>query len=138
MGSTVFTFSLVYEKSKKKISYIKNLLCLWNVLCLKCPSMKCLSMKCPIYEMFYLWNVLSMKCPICEMSYLWNILFRKCTIYEMSFYEMSYLWNVLSMKFLSIKCTNALLIFFWSYSCLAHNYFSGYYFFTLKAALVRG
>ena len=44
---------------------MENLLCLWNVL----------SMKCPIYEMsffeiFYLWNVLSMIFPNYEMSYL--------------------------------------------------------------------
>ena len=112
MGSTVFTFFLVYYTSKKtkfrklKISsdYAKS------SLSIKCQPMKCLSMKrsylwnvlsmkCPIYEMSYLWNiismkcllwnVLSMKCPLCEMSYQWNVISLKCPINEMS-----YLWNV--------------------------------------------
>ena len=66
-----------------------------------------LSMKSPIYEISYLWNVLSMKCPIYEMSfyelsYLWNVLSMKCPIYEMSC-----LWNV--MKCLSLKCHNAIV-----------------------------
>ena len=65
-------------------------------------------MKCPIYEMSYLWNVLSwnvlfmkcflwtvpcIKCPIYEKSYLWNVPSMKCPIYEMS-----YLWNVPCIK----------------------------------------
>ena len=68
---------------------------LWNVISMKCPiyemsylknvlSKNVLSMKCPIYEVSYLWNVLSMKSPIYEMSYL-----LKCPIYTMSFYKMS-------------------------------------------------
>ena len=61
-----------------------------------------LSMKCPIYEMSYLWIVLSMKCPIYEMSYLWNVLSMKCP-----FYEMSYLWNVLSMKCFSMNAAKS-------------------------------
>ena len=44
-------------------------------------------MKCPVYEMSYLWNALSMKymsmkCPIYEMSYLRNTY--ECPIYEMT------------------------------------------------------
>ena len=66
----IYVFTCLWKIERKKNFLIKifplsrkNLLCLWNIL----------SMKCPIYEMSYLWNVLSMKCPI----------------YEMSFYEMS-------------------------------------------------
>jgi len=96
MGSTVFTFFLVYYTSKKtkfrklKISsdYAKS------SLSIKCQPMKCLSMK-----RSYLWNVLSMKCPIYEMSYLWKVLSMKSPlykifVYKMYFFEMSYLWNV--------------------------------------------
>ena len=81
-----------------------------------------LSMKCPIYEMSYVWNVLiyeisiyemsiyemsSMKCPIYKISFyemsLFEIFSLLNVLYEMSYllnvlYEMSYLWNVLSMK----------------------------------------
>ena len=63
-----------------------------------------LSLKCLIYEMSYVWNVLNIKCPIYEMSSLWNVLSIKCPIYEMYFYEMSYLWNVFLWNVLSIKC----------------------------------
>ena len=70
MGSTVFTFSLVYEKSKKNFVCkksclpVENLLCLWNVL----------SMKCPIHEMSFLWNVRLWN------VFLWNFLSLKCPI----------------------------------------------------------
>jgi len=128
----------------KKTIYLsmKNILCPWNVLSMKCPiyemsylyiaiSMKfpvyelsylcvVISMKYPVYEMSYLWNVLSMKCHIYEMSYLWNVLSMNCSIYELS-----YLWNVLSMKFpiyelsylwnvLSMKCPIYEVSYLWN------------------------
>ena len=115
-------------KRNKKISFVKksslsmkNLLCLWNVMSIKCPIYEMsLSMKCPIHEKSYPWNVLSMillymkslsmTSPIYEMS-----LYMKCLINEMSYLWHCYLWkvflwNVLSMKspinekFLSMKC----------------------------------
>ena len=78
-------------------------------------------MKCPIYEMSYLWNVPSMKCPIYEMSDLWNVPSMKCPIYEMSYlwnvpsmkcpiYELSYLWNVPSMN-----CPNYEMFCLWNF-----------------------
>jgi len=93
------------KMKRKKLSFVKKIL---------------LSLKCPIYEMLYLWNVLSMKCPIYEMSYLWNVLSMKCP-----FYEMSFLWNDLSMKWpicdivisikcLSMKCPNAIINTWWT------------------------
>ena len=52
---------------------------------------------------FRFWNVLSMKCPIYKMSYLWNVLF-----YEMSWKCIVFLWYLLSMKCpeyqISMKC----------------------------------
>ena len=86
-------------------------------------------MKCPIYEMYYLWNVLSMKCPIYERSYQWNVLSMKCLIYEMS-----YLWNVVTMNCRNLEMSvfklsfnemsqlplyKIILFFCWEFSCLS-------------------
>ena len=38
-------------------------------------------MKCPVYEMSCLWNVLSMKCPVYEMSCKWNVFSTVCRVY---------------------------------------------------------
>ena len=89
-------------KRKEKISFVKkissvygksplsmeNLLCLWKIFSVYEMS---LSMKCPIYEMSYLWNVRLWN------VFLWNVLCIKCPMYKTS-----YVWNVLSMK-----CPNA-------------------------------
>ena len=79
----------LHEKSKKK-NFVdkKSPLSMENILCL----LNVLSMKCPIYGKSYICNVLYMECPIYGMSYLWNFLSMKCPIYGMS-----YLCNVLSM-----------------------------------------
>ena len=66
------------KKREKRISFVKNISSVYEK--------SSLSMKCPIYEISYLWNVQSMKCLIYKMSYswycyLWNV------FYEMSFYD---------------------------------------------------
>ena len=76
-------------------------------------------MKCPIYEMSYLLNVLSMKCPIYEMSCLWNVLAIKSPIYEMS-----YLWDVLPIKspiFEKLYLKNVLSMKCPIYECPCHS-----------------
>ena len=91
----------LHEKTKKKNFVDKksplsmeNILCLLNVLSMKCPIYgmsyiyNVLYMECPIYGMSYILNVLSMECLIYEMSYIWNVLYMECPIYEMSVYEM--------------------------------------------------
>ena len=86
---------------------------LWNVLFMECSFYE---MSYSIYEMSYLCNVPSMKCPTYNMSYLWNVQAMKCSILwnalpiKCPFYEMSYLWNVLSMNF-----------FFYEMSCLSNS-----------------
>ena len=80
---------------------------LWNVLFMKYLSMKCPYMKCPLWNV-HIWNVLSIECPYLKFSLYW-MSSMKCPIYWMSsmkcpIFEMSYLWNVLSMKYPSMKC----------------------------------
>ena len=79
-----------------KKSPIYEMFYIWNVISMNLwniLSLKCSVYKYPVYEMSCLWNVLSMKCPIYEMSCLWNVLSMKCHICVMSC-----LWNFLSMK----------------------------------------
>ena len=91
--------------------------CLWNVL----------SKKCPFYEMYCLGNVLSMKCPVYKMSSLRNVLSIKCPVFKMSWLKLFCLYNVLSIKcpvykmscqwnVLSIKCP--VYEMFYQTSCL--------------------
>jgi len=68
---------------------MKDLLCPWNVL----------SIKCSIYEMSYLWFFFN------EITFLWNVLLWNVHNYEMSFYEMS-----ITMKYLSLKWPNTTII----------------------------
>ena len=50
-----------------------------------------LSMKCPICELSYLWNV-------CLWNvFLWNVLSMKCPIFEIFFYEMSQRRNLIPL-----------------------------------------
>ena len=73
---------------------------LWNVLFMKYLSMKCPYMKCPLYWMSCLWNVLSMKCLIYKISIyemsIYEMSSMKCPIYKISFYEMS-LFEIFSL-----------------------------------------
>ena len=55
-------------------------------------------MKCLIYEMSYLWNVLSinvlsMKCPIYEKSYLWNVFLYNIILWNFFLWNI-FLWNI--------------------------------------------
>ena len=68
-------------------------------------------MKCPVFEISCLWNVLSMKYPVYKMSCLWDNLSVKCLLCNVFIkcpvYEIYSLWiNILSIKFLffSMKC----------------------------------
>ena len=85
-----------WKKDNFFLSLKCELSCLWNDL----------SMKWPIYDMNFLWNVWSMKLPIMNwpiyaMTYLWIDLTMKWPIYESMkcpIYKMTYLWNDLSVK----------------------------------------
>ena len=89
-------------------------------------------MKCPFYEMFYLWNLETMKCPVYEIFYLlngflWNLSSQsmKCLFMKCPVYKMSYLWNVLSMRcptyemsclwdVLPMKCPICKIFYLWN------------------------
>ena len=69
-----------------------------NELSLSLKNIYEMSIKCPVYEMSCLWNVLSMKCLVYEMS-----------DYEMSFYEMSHS-KVMKPGFLINRTTCSLIL----------------------------
>ena len=94
----IYKMSCIFE-----MSYLRNVLPI-NFLTMKCQP----SMKCPIYELSYLWTVLSM-----IMSYLWNVLSMIMShLWNVLYMIMSHQRNVLSMISLSMKCRISKMAFY--------------------------
>ena len=65
------------------------------------------SMKCCVYKMLCLWNVVSIKYCVYAMLCPWNVMSRKCCVHEICVYEISCicfdgLWNVPTLYRISV------------------------------------
>ena len=116
---------IVLSMKNLSLNYLSNNCCVYQILSVKCPVWEMLwlwndlSMNCHVYEMFCLWNIIFMKCLLCEISCLWNVLSVKCCLFIVMpiiyyFYELLCQWIV--------KLRNHLLMIFWWYIIYHYNF----------------